>query len=146
MTRNKESSTIGKLMSQIQWEKGDGNYQRAGVSALKVGRDFPGGRQCNIILQIDHDDKGWLWSTEALGLEIGREEVEYSKIYREGVEDSLEAAKGAAIAALPDIWSQLRDLTINKYLTKGEAEPPKEPSWNIRVNKIDNSTLKGFPN
>lgn len=119
MTRNKESSTIGKLMSQIQWEKGDGNYQRACVSALKVGRYSQDGRRCSIILRINHTDEGWLWSTVALD----------SKISREGVEDSLEAAKGAAIAALPDIWSQLRDLTINKYLPKGEAEPPKEPSW-----------------
>lgn len=128
MTRNKESRTIDKLMSQIQWKKGDGNYQRASVSALKVGRDFPGGRRCSIMLQIGHDDKGWLWLTVALGLEIGREEVEDSKIYRKGVEDSLEAAQEAAIAALPDIWNQLRDLTITD-LRKGEAEPPKEPSW-----------------
>lgn len=127
MTRNKESSTIGKLMSQIQWGKGDGNYQRAFVSAQNVGRYSPDGRRCSILLQIDHTDKGWLWSTEVLDLKIRRDGVD-SKIGRNEVEDSLEAAQESAIAALPDIWNQLRDLTITD-LRKGEAEPPKEPSW-----------------
>lgn len=123
MTRNKESSTISKMMSQMQWKKGDGNYQIAAVLAQKVGRHSTEGvRRCIVTLQINHTDKGWLWSTVALGLKIGRE----------GVEDSLEASREAAIAALPDIWSDLRDLTI-KDLPKGEAEPPKEPSWNIMV-------------
>ncbi|MDO8444698.1 MAG: hypothetical protein Q7T53_01100 [Deltaproteobacteria bacterium] len=123
MTRNKESSTIGKFVSQIRWEKGDGNYQRATVSALNVGRYFPGGRRCSITLQINHTDEGWKWSTVAFDLKKGRE----------GIEDSLEASQEAAIAALPDIWSDLRDLTIKDLVAEGEGEPPKEPSWNIVV-------------
>lgn len=122
MIRNKESRTKVKLVSQIRWEKREGNCQAAAVLAQKVGRHSTEGvRRCIVTLQINHTDnnKGWIWSTAVLGL----------KTHKAGEEDSIEAAKEAAIAALPDIWSDLRDFTV-KDLRHGEDVHPKEPSWN----------------
>lgn len=117
MTRNKESRMIGKFVSQIRWE-GDANSQRAAVLALKVGRYFPGGvRRCSITVMINHTDKRWKWRAAVVNL----------KVLRKGVVDSIEEAK-EVIAALPDIWNDLRDYTIGD-LQQGEAIPPKEPSW-----------------
>lgn len=107
-------------MPQIQWEKSEGNCQMAAVFAPKVGRYSTGrARNCVVTLMINHTDKGWLWSAAVLG----------PKVHRAGVENSLEAAIETVIAALPDIWSELRDYTIGD-LRQGEDVPPMEPSWN----------------
>jgi len=105
------------VMPHLHWEEKESYCQMAAVLALGVGHyHHREGRRCGIVLSTNYNGNNWLWLAEAGYFNVGRQ----------GVANSLEAAKEAAIAALPDIWNDLRNLTI-KELQQGENEPPKEP-------------------